>query len=58
MAEMLLNQLKSRSSNGLEDAVKQCVTAASKEDDPSTQKILLKVNKRQITSLNLQKNNK
>jgi hypothetical protein len=44
MAEMLLNQLKSsRSANGLEEAVKQCIAAASNENDPSIQKILLKV---------------
>ncbi len=44
MAEMLLNQLKSsRSTNGLEEAVKQCISAASNEHDPSIQKILLKV---------------
>ena len=44
MAEMLLNQLKStRSTNGLEEAVKQCVLAASHENDPSIQKMLLKV---------------
>jgi hypothetical protein len=44
MAEMLLNQLKStRSVNGLEEAVKQCVLAASNENDPSIQKTLLRV---------------
>ncbi|CAF1318391.1 unnamed protein product [Rotaria sordida] len=43
MAEMLLNQLKSsRSTNGLEEAVKQCIAGASNEQDPSIQKILLK----------------
>lgn len=46
MAEMLLNQLKSsRSPSGLEEAVKQCISAASAEHEPSTQKILLKVRK-------------
>ncbi|CAF3637043.1 unnamed protein product [Rotaria sp. Silwood1] len=43
MSEMLLNQLKSsRSTNGLEEAVKECISAASNEHDPSIQKILLK----------------
>ncbi|UJR14874.1 hypothetical protein I4U23_001859 [Adineta vaga] len=43
MAEMLLSQLKSsRTTNSLEEAVKQCISAASNEHDPSIQKILLK----------------
>jgi len=44
MAEMLLNQLKSsQSTNGLEEAVKQCISAASTENDPAIQKVLLRV---------------
>jgi hypothetical protein len=44
MAEMLLNQLKSsQSTNGLEEAVKQCISAASNENDSAIQKVLLKV---------------
>jgi hypothetical protein len=44
MAEMLLNQLKSsKSTAGLEEAVKQCIAAASNENDPTIQKMLLKV---------------
>ena len=44
MAELLLNQLKtSRSADGLEEAVKQCIKAASNENDSSIQKLLLKV---------------
>ncbi|CAF3338150.1 unnamed protein product [Rotaria socialis] len=43
MAEMLLNELKSSgTTNGLEEAVKQCIAAASHENDPSIQKLLLK----------------
>ncbi|CAF5179696.1 unnamed protein product, partial [Rotaria magnacalcarata] len=43
MAEMLLNELKSSgATNGLEEAVKQCIAAASNENDPSIQKLLLK----------------
>jgi hypothetical protein len=46
MTETLLNQLKSsRSPYGLEEAVKQCIAAASNEHDPAIQKILLKVKK-------------
>ena len=45
MAEMLLKQLKSaQSTDGLEEAVKQCIAAASNEHDPVIQKMLLKVN--------------
>ena len=43
-AEVLLKQLKSASTaDGLEAAVKQCISAASNENDPAIQKILLKV---------------
>ncbi len=49
MAEMLLKQLKSaQSTDGLEEAVKQCIAAASNEHDPSIQKILLKVKRNSI----------
>ena len=44
MAESLLQQLKSaQSTDGLEEAVKQCIAAASNENDPLIQKMLLKV---------------
>ncbi|CAF1050154.1 unnamed protein product [Adineta ricciae] len=43
MAELLLNQLKStRTTNGLEEGVKQCIAAASHEHESKNQKILLK----------------
>ncbi len=54
MAEMLLGQLKSsRSTNGLEEAVKQCIAAASNENDPSIQKILLRVEKKRFYLLKI-----
>jgi hypothetical protein len=47
--EMLLKQLKSaQSTDGLEEAVKQCIAAASNEHDPAIQKMLLKVKKNSI----------
>ncbi|CAF4062120.1 unnamed protein product [Rotaria sp. Silwood2] len=43
MSEMLLNELKTSGSKyGLEDAVKECISAASNEHDSSIQKLLLK----------------
>ncbi|CAF1142164.1 unnamed protein product [Adineta steineri] len=43
MAERFLQELKSSgSSYGLEEAVKECIAAASNEHDPPTQKLLLK----------------
>lgn len=58
MAELLLNQLKStRTTNGLEEGVKQCIAAASHEHDSKIQKILLKVRTKLLlnrsTSLNI-----
>lgn len=43
MAEMLLNELKASRTNGLEEAVRQCIAAASNEQEASVQKVLLKV---------------